>query len=170
MSEFRSLGFRAVLGSHHFLGIISIRVASTTPRQLWDFGQFKVQLGQSPVLTAYVDGVAWMVPGVEYLLALLLLFNGTRLVAFYGSLVLMVMFTTYILLVLNFSDYIPCSCGGVLEDLGWTEHIVFNLFFVALAIIGIILLEAHPTLLPEQCCSTLLHTKLQDQLSVHVQY
>ena len=114
--------------------------------KLWDFGQFKVQLGQSPVLTAYVDGVAWMVPGVEYLLALLLLFNGTRLVAFYGSLVLMVMFTTYILLVLNFSDYIPCSCGGVLEDLGWTEHIVFNLFFVALAIIGIILLEAHPTL------------------------
>lgn len=114
--------------------------------KLWDFGQFKVQLGQSPVLTAYVDGMAWMVPGVEYLLALLLLFNGTRLVAFYGSLVLMVMFTTYILLVLNFSDYIPCSCGGVLEDLGWTEHIVFNLFFVALAIIGIILLEAHPTL------------------------
>jgi len=114
--------------------------------KLWDFGQFKVQLGQSPILTAYADGVAWMVPGVEYLLALLLLLNGTRLAAFYGSLALMVMFTTYILLVLNFSDYIPCSCGGVLEDLGWTEHIVFNLFFVALAIIGIILLEAHPTL------------------------
>lgn len=114
--------------------------------KLWDFGQFKVQLGQSPILTAYADGVAWMVLGVEYLLALLLLLNGTRLAAFYGSLALMVMFTTYILLVLNFSDYIPCSCGGVLEDLGWTEHIVFNLFFVALAIIGIILLEAHPTL------------------------
>lgn len=114
--------------------------------KLWGFGQFKVQLGQSPVLTAYSDGVAWMVPGVEYLLALLLLFNGSRLAAFYGSLALMVMFTTYIILVLNFSDYIPCSCGGVLEDLGWTEHIVFNLFFVALAIIGIILLEAHPTL------------------------
>jgi len=114
--------------------------------KLWDFGQFKVQLGQSPVLTAYADGLAWMVPGVEYLLALLLLFNGTRLAAFYSSLALMVMFTTYILLVLNFSDYIPCSCGGVLEDLGWTEHIVFNLFFVAQAIIGIILLEAQPTL------------------------
>lgn len=114
--------------------------------KLWDFGQFKVQLGQSPILTAYVDGVAWLVPGVEYLLALLLLFNGSRLAAFYGSFALMVMFTTYIIIILNFSDYVPCSCGGVLEDLGWTEHIVFNLFFVALAIIGIILLEAHPTL------------------------
>ena len=110
--------------------------------KLWDFGQFKVQLGQSPVLTA------WMVPGVEYLLALLLLFNRSRLAAFYGSLALMVMFTTYIVMVLQFSDYIPCSCGGVLEDLGWTEHIVFNLFFVAMAIIGIILLETYPTLKP----------------------
>ncbi|MAU14133.1 MauE/DoxX family redox-associated membrane protein [Flagellimonas sp.] len=116
--------------------------------KLWDFGQFKVQLGQSPVLTAYADGVAWMVPGVEYLLALLLLFNRSRLAAFYGSLALMVMFTTYIVMVLQFSDYIPCSCGGVLEDLGWTEHIVFNLFFVAMAIIGIILLETYPTLKP----------------------
>jgi Methylamine utilisation protein MauE len=114
--------------------------------KLWDFGQFKVQLGQSPILTAYADGVAWLVPGIEYLLALLLLFNASRLAAFYGSFALMVMFTTYIIIILNFSDYVPCSCGGVLEDLGWTEHIVFNLFFVALAIIGIILLEAHPTL------------------------
>lgn len=114
--------------------------------KLWDFGQFKVQLGQSPILTAYADGVAWMVPGVEYLLALLLLFNGSRLAAFYGSLALMVMFTTYIVLVLHFSDYIPCSCGGVLEDLGWTEHIVFNLFFVILAVIAIVQLEAFPTL------------------------
>lgn len=101
--------------------------------KLWDFGQFKVRLGQSPILTAYADKVAWMVPGVEYFLALLLLFNGTRLAAFYGSLALMVMFTTYILLVLNFSDYIPCSCGGVLEDLGWTEHILFNLVFILMA-------------------------------------
>lgn len=114
--------------------------------KLWDFGQFKVQLGQSPILTAYADGVAWMVPGVEYLLALLLLFNGSRLAAFYGSFALMVMFTTYIVLVLQFSDYIPCSCGGVLEDLGWTEHIVFNLFFVILAVIAIVQLEAFPTL------------------------
>ncbi len=114
--------------------------------KLWDFQQFKVQLGQSPVLTAYAEGVAWIVPGVEYLLALLLLFNGSRLAAFYGSLALMVMFTTYIVLVLHFSDYIPCSCGGVLEDLGWTEHIVFNLFFVILVVIAIVQLEAYPTL------------------------
>ena len=107
--------------------------------KLWDFGQFKVQLGQSPILTAYAEWVAWGVPGIEYLLTLLLVLNPTRHLAFFGSLALMTMFTTYIILVLNFSDYIPCSCGGVLEDLGWNEHILFNLFFIALSIVAILL-------------------------------
>ena len=57
------------------------------------------------------------------------------------SFALMVMFTTYIIIILNFSDFIPCSCGGVLEDLSWSEHIVFNLFFIVLAILGILILE-----------------------------
>jgi hypothetical protein len=37
-------------------------------------------------------------------------------------------FTTYIILILNFSSFIPCSCGGILEKLGWTEHLIFNFF------------------------------------------
>ncbi|MBO0322168.1 hypothetical protein J0X14_07665 [Muricauda sp. CAU 1633] len=106
--------------------------------KLWDFRQFKIQLGQSPVLTAYADWVAWHVPVTEYILAFLLLWETTRLKALYATLGLMTMFTTYIILVLNFSDYVPCSCGGVLEDLGWTEHIAFNLFFILMALSAIL--------------------------------
>jgi len=114
--------------------------------KLWDVQQFQVQLGQSPILTAYAEWVAWAVPLTEYVVALLLLMDRFRLYALYATLGLMVMFTTYIVLALHFSAYIPCSCGGVLEDLGWTEHIVFNLFFVVLAVIAIVQLEARPTL------------------------
>jgi uncharacterized membrane protein YphA (DoxX/SURF4 family) len=110
--------------------------------KLWDFQQFKVQLGQSPVLTAHAEWLAWSVPVIEYFLALLLLIDTTREKALFGFLALMTMFTTYIIIVLNFSDYIPCSCGGVLEALGWTEHVLFNLFFVALAIIAILQLQS----------------------------
>jgi len=114
--------------------------------KFWDVQQFQVQLGQSPIMTAYAEWVAWAVPLTEYVVALLLLMDRFRLYALYATLGLMVMFTTYIVLVLHFSAYIPCSCGGVLEDLGWTEHIVFNLFFVVLAVIAILQLEARPTL------------------------
>jgi len=51
----------------------------------------------------------------------------------------MVMFTAYIFIILNYTSFVPCSCGGVLEKLGWQSHLVFNLFFVFLAVLGIIL-------------------------------
>jgi len=82
---------------------------------------------------------------VEYLLAFGLILERTRLMALYGSFALMIMFTTYIILVLKFSDYIPCSCGGVLEDLGWTEHIIFNMVFILLAATAIRCLEVEGT-------------------------
>src|SRR5690606_7657944 len=52
-----------------------------------------------------------------------------------------VMFTAYIVIILNFTEFIPCSCGGVLEDLGWTEHLIFNIVFILLAAVGILLLQ-----------------------------
>ncbi|MBW8244068.1 hypothetical protein K1F50_14765 [Muricauda oceani] len=119
--------------------------------KLWDFQQFKVQLGQSPILTAYAGWVAWSVPLIEYILAILLFMDRFRLYALYASLGLMTMFTTYIFLVLNFSDYIPCSCGGVLEDLGWTEHIIFNVFFMSLSILAIWYCE-QTTILKTRTC------------------
>ena len=125
------------------LAILFVYAASS---KLFDFQQFKIQLGQSPILTAYADWVAWAVPLVEYILALALILEAFRLKALYGSFALMIMFTTYILLVLNFSDYVPCSCGGVLEDLGWTEHVIFNLAFVLLALSAILLIESSNTL------------------------
>lgn len=49
------------------------------------------------------------------------------------------MFTAYIVIILHFSYFVPCSCGGILEKLGWTEHLIFNVVFVLLAIVAILL-------------------------------
>ena len=51
----------------------------------------------------------------------------------------MVMFTTYIFIIMHFSEHVPCSCGGVLQRLGWQEHLIFNIVFVMLGIIGALL-------------------------------
>jgi hypothetical protein len=48
------------------------------------------------------------------------------------------MFTAYIIAITKFSDYIPCSCGGVLQEMGWGEHLVFNICFVLLALAAIL--------------------------------
>src|SRR5690606_4268444 len=107
--------------------------------KLLDFENFQVQLGQSPLLSAFAGIISWVVPLLELVIAFLLMIPRLRKMGLYAAFTLMVMFTAYIIIILNFSSFVPCSCGGVLEQLGWTEHLIFNLFFVLLAVIGIVL-------------------------------
>src|SRR5690606_19412237 len=67
--------------------------------------------------------------------------NRFRMLGLYGFYGLMVMFTTYIIIILNFTSFIPCSCGGVLEKLGWTEHLIFNIAFIVLSGVAILILS-----------------------------
>lgn len=106
--------------------------------KLIDYPKFRVQIGQSPLLTAYAGTVAWLVPALEIIVAAMLTVLRFRLLGLYASFALMVMFTAYIVVITRFSEYVPCSCGGVLEKLSWNEHLVFNLVFVALGCVAIL--------------------------------
>lgn len=121
-----------------FLFILLFSYAAIS--KLWDFNVFKIQLGQSPLLTAFAGWVAWGIPIIELVTALLLAIPKYRLVALYAALGLMSLFTLYIIAILKFSDFVPCSCGGILERMGWQEHLIFNRVFVVLAILGILLM------------------------------
>jgi hypothetical protein len=57
---------------------------------------------------------------------------------------MMSLFTAYLIIMLKFSYHIPCSCGGVLQNLSWNDHIVFNTFFIVIAGAGA-LLKANET-------------------------
>ncbi|MNL56096.1 hypothetical protein D3C87_1795620 [compost metagenome] len=89
------------------------------------------------MLSNYAGLLAWMVPLVEIVIAVLLVFESLRLRGLFASFSLMTMFSTYIFIILNYAETIPCNCGGVLEKLKWPEHMVFNIVFVVLGIIGI---------------------------------
>ncbi|MBE0392173.1 DoxX family protein [Flavobacterium sp. PL002] len=105
--------------------------------KLLDFENFQIQLGQSPLLSTFAGWVSWGVPIVELVIALLLLVPRFRLVGLFAAFSLMTMFTSYIFIILNYSSFVPCSCGGILEKMGWSEHLVFNIFFAMLAILGL---------------------------------
>jgi hypothetical protein len=83
------------------------------------------------------------VPAVEVLVAATLIFPKTRLAGLYGCFLLMVMFSTYIVIILNFSQYVPCSCGGILENMSWSQHLVFNIVCTGLAATAVIIYPVH---------------------------
>lgn len=105
--------------------------------KLMDFETFQTQLGQSTFLGGFSEWVSWGVIMIEMVIAFLLCIENTRLLGLYLSLLLMIIFAIYIVVILNFAVYVPCSCGGVLEALGWKEHLIFNGFFIGFASMGI---------------------------------
>lgn len=107
--------------------------------KLMDYQNFKLLLGKSPLLTDSADLVVWFIPTIEIIIALLLVIPKYRLLGLYASFSLIIMFTAYLIIILNFAENIPCACGGILQRLGWREHIYFNLFFILIAGIGIII-------------------------------
>jgi len=109
--------------------------------KILDFENFQLQIAQSPILSAYAGFISYGVLGAEFLAAGLLLYPKWRTYGLSASLALMVMFTTYIYLILNYSDFIPCSCGGILEKLGWREHLLFNAACILLAIVALLMTE-----------------------------
>lgn len=84
--------------------------------------------------------LVWSIPTIEVLIAVALIFERARVKAFYASLFLMLAFTIYtVAILLHAFKYVPCSCGGVIRKLTWPQHLFFNLFFVGISILGIIL-------------------------------
>lgn len=107
--------------------------------KLTTFNTFRIQLSKSPMLTGFADIVAILAPLFELIIAGALALPRWRLAGLYASLFLLLFFTAYLIAILNFSYYIPCSCGGILGNLSWQAHIVFNLGYALSAAAGIVL-------------------------------
>jgi uncharacterized membrane protein YphA (DoxX/SURF4 family) len=104
-----------------------------------EYSVFKEQLAESPVLKPFAPFMAWALPLTEFLVSLLLIIPRWRLKGLYASLFLMVAFTLYIGAIMTFNKELPCSCGGIISELSWQGHLVFNSVFIGLALAGVLL-------------------------------
>ncbi|WP_181876097.1 MauE/DoxX family redox-associated membrane protein [Chryseobacterium carnipullorum] len=107
--------------------------------KIMDFENFQIQIAQSPLLSAFSNVMSYGVLVIELAICILLIFERSRKIGLYSSFVLMVSFTVYIYMILNYSEFIPCSCGGILEKMDWKTHLIFNIATVIIAAFAVIL-------------------------------
>lgn len=112
--------------------LLILLFAYTATSKMLTYPLFTVQIGLSPILPAFVQQIGWVIPLVEFLVALLLVVPVTQIMGLYSSWVLLFSFTLYVGAILTVANHIPCSCGGVLEALSWEQHLIFNFAFLAL--------------------------------------
>lgn len=117
---------------------LTILFCNAAITKLIDLAEFRRALANQELPRWSKAPLVWLIPGSELLLSGLLVVPATRILGFYGSAVLMVLFTGYVgLVVAGYFERVPCSCGGVLHSMGFGTHLVFNLFFLLLSLIGI---------------------------------
>jgi putative oxidoreductase len=109
------------------------------------FKLFIGEMNNQPFPNWITPLLVWSIPILEVLIVVGLMIEKTRIPALYASLFLMLAFTIYtVAILLHAFKYIPCSCGGVIRKLTWTQHLFFNLFFVGISLLGIILKKREP--------------------------
>lgn len=117
----------------------------TAGSKLADFQAYKQEMSLQVFSPDFAAVLLYAIPFLEILCAILLLIKKTNKLGLVLSLLLMLVFTGYILLIISgYFPKTPCSCGGVIKAMGWKAHLVFNIFFVSASILSLFM-----TLKPE---------------------
>jgi uncharacterized membrane protein YphA (DoxX/SURF4 family) len=117
----------------------------TSVSKLNEIYQFQAALKQHPLLADRSVFFSWAIPLTELFISLLLFIPRTRRLGILGSFVIMLIFTLYIGYMIAFIPHLPCSCGGVLKHMSWTQHLFFNIGFTLVALAGIFLSRKNDT-------------------------
>ena len=102
----------------------------TAIMKLRDIPFFIGSMSHTPILRSYAGILAGMIPAMEIAIAILLIIPRTRQYGLWTGTGLMGIFTLYVAFILATMKELPCSCGGVLQQLNWKEHLVFNSGFL----------------------------------------
>ncbi|HEU4473175.1 MAG TPA: MauE/DoxX family redox-associated membrane protein [Flavisolibacter sp.] len=108
----------------------------TACSKLLHASQFIQTMRLTPFAGRFASSLAWMVPGIELLISMLLFLPSTRRRGLFYAFLLMLSFTLYVGAMLLLLPNLPCSCGGVIKSMGWKTHLVFNAACTLLAWTG----------------------------------
>jgi putative oxidoreductase len=116
--------------------------------KLSGFKIFGEDIDNQPLPNSWTPFIIVSIPALEILIIVALLFRRTEKVGFYAAAILLTLFSGYIgAILLHAFSYVPYSCAGVIYHMGWGAHFFLNLFFIGVAVTGIILrkqLERQP--------------------------
>ena len=98
----------------------------TAINKLIDIKSFETTLSLSPFLRTTAPLLAWAIPIIELLISFLLFIPKFRKIGLLFGSILMGLFTSYVGFMISVSTGLPCTCGGVIAKMSWSQHLIFN--------------------------------------------
>jgi Trk-type K+ transport system membrane component len=118
-------------------GLLILLFAYTAFSKLIEFAKFRNVLKGAPLIGNYAMFLAALILAAELVIVLLLILPQTKKTGLTAATGLLTVFTVYLVFMVFTEPHLPCSCGGVIQQLNWKQHIVFNAFFIVLGMTGI---------------------------------
>jgi uncharacterized membrane protein YkgB len=109
----------------------------TAYAKIIDHDRFLKGLARVHLINNFALSISYAVPIVEIIVASLLLIPNALKIGLYSFISVMSLFTGYIVSAMIWEKKLPCHCGGAIEKLSWSQHIWFNLAFIAIAIVAL---------------------------------
>jgi hypothetical protein len=105
--------------------------------KLKNFQEFVSNLSKSPYLNTINSlFLAVVVLFFEIFIPIFLFFDKSKELGYLLSFLMIFSFTGYIVIMMVYSPYLPCSCGGFIESLSWEGHLFLNLFILFISAIA----------------------------------
>jgi len=125
------------------IALIVLLFAYTGVSKVLDYDKFvfQMRLAPLPLMITLAPVLGVVMPVIELLIAMALLFNQTRLKALYATIGLLISFELYISGMMLTGRHLPCTCGGIISKMGWGQHLLFNMLFILLSITTIYLIK-----------------------------
>lgn len=107
-----------------------------------DVEHFQEQLFQSPIIPAsVVPMISYLLPTGEIVLSILLSLDKFLKPALILSFAVMLFFSFYLIGLVSFFTNVPCACGGILGNMGYPAHIIFNVVMAILPVWAVFKIE-----------------------------
>ncbi len=127
---------RPALAAELIAALLILTLTYAALSKLMERSFFASVLSQLPVIGGGAKPLSIILPASELLISSMLLFSRLRRPGLFAAFLLMLGFTVYVGAMMLFAPHLPCSCGGVLNQLGWSGHLALNLALTALALYG----------------------------------
>ena len=107
--------------------------------KLITFTNFSIQLDKVTYISGYSTLIAFLIPALELLVAVLLFRPLSRLAGLFGAFFLINIYTVYLLAMLNKGHQMSCDCGELWAWLTLGQHLILNLVMIVLSSVAVIL-------------------------------
>ena len=118
-------------------GLFILLFTYTALSKILGYGKFRFVLSVAPLVRSYATWIAAVIPAAELIIAALIFIPATAKKGMIAGVSLLVLFTIYLVYMILTDPDLPCSCGGVIQQMSWKQHIAFNIFFIAAGLTGI---------------------------------